>query len=188
MNRWVADTFGPSLLPAAGFEKIPAILKPVQSEWGVGCELLLDPADRTRIESMATGDFFWQEFIQGTQEYALHFLAIQGSILFSWLVKYVFETCLPIKSKRYPPVAIMSEPPAPVPGELARMISKLSYSGTGCVNFKYTAQGDLKFLELNPRFGGSLLSNFRGYCEAYIAAVSSLAGVHLKFSSVTPSP
>src|SRR5690242_5056196 len=71
--------------------KFPYLLKRRRSNWGVGTSIILSAANETFEEvavKLGTGDYFIQECIIGSTEYALHILADHGEVLFHSTVVY----------------------------------------------------------------------------------------------------
>ena len=68
------------------------------------------------------------------------------------------------------PASITPADPGPALGPCTAILEALGYEGTCCFNYKWE-EGALRFLELNPRFGGSLVGVVTEYVAAHLAAL-----------------
>lgn len=172
LNAWLRQRFGGDWLPGEGLARLPAVIKLANAEAGRRCFIV---HDASFIPSTLRGpEYFAQEYIVGLREYAWHFLAWHGEIHFSCIVSYDYQTAYYIRSPACKPVAVRYELSALPPPPAEEIVRALDYSGTGCMNYKIAADGSFKFIELNPRFGASLVERFGDYLAAYRQLLSSL--------------
>lgn len=152
-----------------GAPRIPYIRKPRRGEFGAGCRIVRSEGDAAREPH--GGDWFDQAFVPGAIEYALHMLRSDGKIRYFQAVRYEMSGPFEVRSAANVPVrAQLVEG-----GEAVRLfepiLAALDYAGTCCINFKMQGRTPM-ILEINPRFGGSLVHDITRYVDAYIDALA----------------
>jgi carbamoylphosphate synthase large subunit len=113
------------------------------------------------------------EYIPGTCEYAFHFLAKQGKVLWSGLVEHDHS-----ESGDWPYIRGQNGANgiSRTCGEIPRssvlyaIVDALDFTGTGCFDFK-VVDGTVKLFELNPRPGYSLAFWLNPYLNALVSHV-----------------
>jgi len=98
-----------------------------------------------------------QEYITGELEHVCHLVCKNGEIL--WHAGFVFTLTeasiirTPSNIQSISRVNITKE----VLSQFSACLKPLNFSGPCNIDFKFTPYGELKILEINPRFGGTLL-------------------------------
>ncbi|MFN3432926.1 MAG: hypothetical protein ACK4ZY_00880 [Sphingomonas sp.] len=170
LNRWLIDHgFGdtvPALLGPAP-DTFPYIRKTRRGDYGMGCRMIRGPGEDDGSDDP---EVFRQRAVEGPLEYVLHLLRVRGRIRFH--VAYVYDMGQPlgVRGAADRPATIASVDPGPVLGRCAAILDAMGYEGTCCFNYKLE-DGALRILEINPRFGGSLVGVVSDYLEAHLAAL-----------------
>lgn len=159
--------------------QFPYILKKRHDSFGENSAVVWNSEDELAMASMLQSpEYFCQTYIPGKVEYALHVLLVDGKVAYAKTVKYEFgrdfyvkgvnfnsgrRTILPDGRTTYlldnEHIAIFS-----------RMLTTLGYTGTCCINYKMH-DGLPMLLEINPRFGASLIGDINCYLEAYLGSL-----------------
>ena len=90
---------------------------------------------------------------------------------YSLCYRYDMGEPLSVRGRGAAPRLIEPADPAPAMGPCAAILDALAYEGTCCFNYKLEG-GRPMLLELNPRFGGSLVGDVTGYLQAHLAALA----------------
>lgn len=154
----IAAGFG-QYIPEMGLALTPPyILKKRIGEWGSECYIIRNSGDEeAQHDRIADPNYFCQEFISGTTEFATHILMVDGKIVKALNIKYKFSSGTPIKGQDAAHFKVIHH--CPYLDLFARILRTIQYEGLCCVNYK-VAKGQLFLLEINPRFGGSLAPYF----------------------------
>ena len=150
----IARGFG-NLVPKMGTSLLfPYIVKRRLDEWARHCHLVLDPAQEQALAPLrGDPDYFAQEFIVGSHEYATHILFSGGRIARSLTIEYVFDTPTPVKGQVKPVFRTIRR--CRFLGLFASILAAIDFEGICCINYKLRAGSPFIF-EINPRIGGSL--------------------------------
>jgi predicted ATP-grasp superfamily ATP-dependent carboligase len=149
----------------------PIIYKKKKDSWGLNSFLCFSE-DALKIfeSSIKTREFFKQEYVPGSSEYATHMLSVGGRVTYHSTVKYTFDFEFYVKGKWFPaPEPEFCDSPCYRP--LSAIIRRMKYTGTSCFNYKMAANG-LRLFEINPRFGHSLGLDINRYLAAYADALT----------------
>ncbi|MGR6327841.1 hypothetical protein ACU5AX_02130 [Sphingomonas sp. XXL09] len=169
-NRWlIGNGFGdavPELLGPSP-DVFPYIRKTRQGDFGFGCQMIQGPGEDDGAD---TPDVFRQRAIVGADEYVLHLLRVGGRVRFQVAYRYDMGQPLGVRGHADRPSAIMPTDPGPVLDRCIAILDALGFEGTCCFNYKLE-EGALRILELNPRFGGSLVGVVTDYVAAHLAAL-----------------
>ncbi|MDP9046914.1 MAG: hypothetical protein M3N14_02175 [Bacteroidota bacterium] len=136
----------------------PYILKKKVAEDGDNCYIISNPGKERELETLINSpEYFCQEIIQGTGEYATHILYKNGRLVSSLNIKYVFDDETPIKGQdKFISKKICNCPHLEL---FLSVLESIGFEGLCCFNYK-EIDGHPFILEVNPRFGGSLSSFF----------------------------
>jgi carbamoylphosphate synthase large subunit len=113
------------------------------------------------------------EYIPGTREYAFHFLAKHGKVIWSGLVEHDHSTGDDTPYVRGRDGAVGTSATCAESSELKvlhAIIEKLGFTGTGCFDFK-VVNGTPKIFELNPRPGYSIAMWINHYLSALLTHI-----------------
>ena len=162
---------------AAGFSaNIPAVYeaappglsirKPRRGAWGTGCALV-----SATERPPADDDHFFQAIVEGHEEFACSLVRRDDAIRYLFGVRYTMAGTRDIRSGANQPKLIEVIDASPQLELFARILRALDYEGTCCFNYKF-ADGTPKILEINPRFGASIILDIDNYVEAYLSALA----------------
>lgn len=170
LNRWLIDHgFGdvvPELLGPTP-NVFPYIRKTRTGDHGFGCRMI-----RATHEDDGSEDpnVFRQRAIEGPLEYVLHLLRVNGAIRFHVGYRYDMGQPLGVRGHADRPASIEPVDPGAALDACTAILDALGYEGTCCFNHKLE-EGQVRILELNPRFGGSLVGVVTDYVSAHLSAL-----------------
>lgn len=169
-NLWLIDHgFGdavPELLgprPTA----FPYIRKTRQGDFGIGCRMIRSADEDDGDDDPAV---FRQRAVPGAFEYVLHLLRVGGRIRFHVAYRYDMGQPLGVRGQADRPASITPADPGPALATCTAILAAMGFEGTCCFNYKLE-EGALRILEINPRFGGSLVGVVSDYVAAHLAAL-----------------
>ena len=132
----------------------PYILKKKTGEKGDDNYVIADAATENKYKHLIENpDYFCQEMVLGTKEYATHILIKDKKIVASLNVEYVFKSKTPIKGQDN--VISRRIVNTNYRDILAEILLSIGFEGICCFNYKIK-DGRPLFIEINPRFGASL--------------------------------
>ncbi len=151
------DQYIPKVTQGLGLTT-PYILKKRIGWWGTGCYIVRNYDDeKAQLDRINDPEYFCQELVHGSAEFATHILFIGGRIVKSLNIKYEFSIDTPIKGQDPDQLKVVHR--CPYLDLFARVLRTVQFEGLCCVNYKVT-NGQPFLLEINPRFGGSLAPYF----------------------------
>jgi ATP-grasp domain-containing protein len=155
LNRSLAaNGFGHFLPKEGGMLTYPYILKKRIDLSGKNSHLISDKQQEQVFSDLSTHpEYFSQDFIKGSYEYATHILFKNQRIVHSMNIEYKFNTETPIKGKDKSIYTMICH--CPYLDVFAAMLTSIGFNGLCCINYK-VCDNHLFLLEINPRFGGSL--------------------------------
>ena len=149
-----ANGFGRFLPKMGGALAYPYILKKRIDMSGKNSHLISNKQQEQVISDISTHpEYFSQNFIMGSYEYATHILFKNQRIVHSMNIEYKFNTETPIKGKDKSIYTMICH--CPYLDVFAAMLTSIGFNGLCCVNYKVCDNHPF-LLEINPRFGGSL--------------------------------
>ena len=166
-RRLVEIGFGdaiPALLPD-DTDVYPFVRKARRGDFGAGITVVRGPG-----EDGPTPDSFAQVAVAGADEYVLHLLRVDGAVRYSLCYRYDMGEPLAVRGQAGAARGIHPADPGPAWNTCLSVLDALGFEGTCCFNYKLEADRP-KILELNPRFGGSLVGDVTGYIAAHLAAI-----------------
>ncbi len=140
-----------------------AVIKPRHGEWGERIRIVDAPCT-------IAPDSFAQTAVLGRYEFALHAVRYDDEIRFLAVVRYDMGYDLIVRSDQHRAVDLHYIDPAPFAPFARLVLDALDYSGTACINFKLLGTTP-QILEVNPRYGASLGTNFTAYADAICSAL-----------------
>jgi hypothetical protein len=142
----------------------PYVVKKRTDIYGRNCRIIHDAGDEAACAGiLADPEYFTQQLVIGTNEYATHILFKDRRIR-CWLnVEYTFGTATPVKGKDK--VLVLRACRCPHLALFAEILKTVGFEGLCCVNYKESDGGQPMILENNPRFGGSLARYFFGFVK-----------------------
>lgn len=155
----------------------PFILKRRQASFGHDSYLVLTCTDldrlRRRVES---ADYFCQELVIDRLEYAAHFLVSDGRVRYHTTVEYDMQVPVFVRNAATRGITTRRNFVSPFLPVFCDILQAIGFTdGTCCFDYKLH-RGQLRLLELNPRFGGSLGGDLPTYMQAYIEALCDHPG------------
>ena len=134
--------------------QFPYILKKKTGEKGDDNYVISEAGAETKYKHLIENpDYFCQEMVLGTKEYATHILFRNNKIVASLNVEYIFKHKTPIKgqdnvfSRRIVNSSYLEI--------FTEMLLSIGFEGICCFNYKIKDSNPL-IIEINPRFGASL--------------------------------
>jgi len=134
--------------------KHPFILKKKTGEKGDDNYIIANAATETKYKHLIENpDYFCQELILGTKEYATHILFKNKTIIAALNIEYIFKNETPIKgqdiviSRRIVNTSYLDT--------FSEILQSIGFEGICCFNYK-VKEGKPYIIEINPRFGASL--------------------------------
>jgi hypothetical protein len=153
-----ANGFGHFLPKVGGALTYPYILKKRIDEGGRNSHLISDKQQEQALSDVLTHpEYFSQNFMRGSCEYATHILFKNRRIVHSINIEYKFTSETPIKGKDKPIYTMICH--CPYLDLFSNMLRSIGFNGLCCINYKVCDNHPF-ILEINPRFGGSLCSFF----------------------------
>jgi hypothetical protein len=151
----IAKGFG-YLIPNIECEQTyPYILKKKIDEWGENSHIIYNAKQEYIFSDALTNpEYFSQQLIIGSKEYATHILIKDMQIICSLTIEYNFETETPIKGKDEP-IYTKIIFPSPYLKVFSSVLTTINFNGLCCINYKVYKNSPF-IMEINPRFGGSL--------------------------------
>jgi predicted ATP-grasp superfamily ATP-dependent carboligase len=139
----------------------PYILKKSIGWFGTGCYIIRNRDDEeAQLARITDPEYFCQEFISGSTEFATHILFVGGKVVKALNIKYRFPIDTPIKGQDAVHLMVICR--CPYLSLFARVLRTIQFEGLCCVNYK-VVKGKPFLLEINPRFGGSLAPYFSSF-------------------------
>lgn len=153
-NQFLIENGFEMFIPKMHKPAYPYILKKRIDEWGENSHIVRNAQQEKLLASkICHPDYFCQELVTGTAEYATHIIIKNKRATCAINIKYVFEINTPIKGKDKPVyMRICRNPYIDI---FESILNRIDFEGLCCVNYKVQDQQP-KILEINPRFGGSL--------------------------------
>ncbi len=165
-RRLLALGFGelvPALLPDPPGE-YPFVRKARFGDFGQGVRLVRSPADDVPIP-----DSFCQRAVPGEGEDVLHVLRLDDRVRFAVAYRYAMAHPLAVRGAADRPLSTTPVDPGPALAEYEPILRALGFEGLGCFNYKWV-EGRPMIIELNPRFGGSLVGEVTAALDAMLSA------------------
>jgi carbamoylphosphate synthase large subunit len=156
----------PELLPDPP-AVFPYVRKARSGDFGDGIRIVRRPEDDRGRPPRS----FCQRAVEGAYEYVLHLLRVDGRIHYTLCYRYFMGDTLSVRGREQPARTISHAEPGRALRPCADILDALEFEGTCCFNYKWDA-GALRILELNPRFGGSLVGDVTNYVAAHLKALS----------------
>lgn len=170
LNHWLIDRgFGdtvPALLGPSP-DTYPYIRKTRRGDFGLGCRMIRGPGEDDGADDPA---IFRQRAVAGPREYVLHLLRVDGRIRFRLAYCYDMAQPLAVRGHADGAASITPADPGAALDTCAAILDAMDYEGTCCFNYKLE-DGCLRILEVNPRFGGSLVGEVTAYVAAHLEAL-----------------
>ena len=143
----------------------PYILKRRIGSWGKDCYIIRNREDEgAQLDRITDPNYFCQELVSGSSEFATHILFVNGRIVKSLNIKYEFADDTPIKGQSAERLRVVHR--CPYLNLFSRILLAIQFKGICCVNYK-VAKGQPFLLEINPRFGGSLAPYFFSFIRHF---------------------
>lgn len=165
---WMRDNGFGAILPAfqTATRAYPHVRKARFGEFGLGTHIVHGPWDEVE-----DGDsHFRQQAVPGRLEYALHLLRIGGRVRYARCYRYDMGQALGVRGAALTPLDCQPVDPGPALAPCVELLAALDYEGLCCINYKID-RGVLRVLEINPRFGGSLVEDVTAYVTAHLHAL-----------------
>lgn len=159
----------PELLPE-GVDTYPYVRKARHGDFGDGICMVRGPGE----DRDPPPGSFRQRAVPGEDEFVLHLLRVDGRIRYTLCYRYRMEGALTVRGRQDRPRLIEPAEPGEALPLCAAILDALAFEGTCCFNYKLEGERPM-ILELNPRFGGSLVGDVTAYVAAHLGAIGALA-------------
>ena len=177
LSAFVPATFDPRA--AAMF---PAVLKLTNRSAGEGIVVVKSAAELTAqlaSERFAGHSVLLQELIDADIDYVTHLVAVEGRILWHVTYSYALASTLIMRNRKN----FLSIGPSSVSPEdidlFEHFLRPLRFNGPANIDFRRRADGSIVILEINPRFGGSLMRpGYVADLRASVGAILAHATLH----------
>lgn len=171
-ERLIALGFGecvPELLPDPP-DSYPYIRKARHGDFGDGIRVVRKPED----DRDPPPGSFCQRAVEGADEFVLHMLRVDDRVRYTLCYRYDMGEALAVRGREDRPALIEPADPGSMLDICTDILDVLGFEGTCCFNYKLEG-GRPMILELNPRFGGSLVGDVTNYVAAHLEAIGALA-------------
>jgi hypothetical protein len=159
----IENGFGNYIPKIGGKQSYPYILKKSIGHSSENCHIIFDAQQEQNLSAILTNpEYFTQELISGSNEYATHILFKNKRIISSLNVEYSFDTATPIKGKNKPLYTRICQ--CPYLDVFSAILLLIGFEGLCCFNYK-DFESLLYIIEINPRFGGSLAPYFSSFIK-----------------------
>lgn len=145
---------------SASAPQFPCVLKRLDLNSGRGVAIVRNAAELAALlhETPWVGHpYLLQEVIEGTADYVTHAVCRSGEILWHRSYRYELNACDPIQRPGNFGKTSRIDAKAEVLQVVSSLLEPIGYDGPLAVDYRFTTDGTLKILEVNPRFGGSLM-------------------------------
>ena len=152
--------FGAYVPQTTGDMGFPYILKKKTDTWGLNSHLIPDVACETALlATLDERDYFKQQLVPGSEEYATHLIVRDGRVLSSLTIKHSFRRDAFVfgMGGLRPEFRTVSQ--CSHLALFGNILKSIGFSGLCCVDYKLQ-NGIPAIFEINPRFGGSLAPFF----------------------------
>jgi hypothetical protein len=169
----------PPLLDECNTGQFPYIVKKRHDGFGRNSFIVWNAQDeRTLAPRIHSPEYFRQTYISGNVEYALHILLVDQRVAYARTVKYELGRKFYVKGANLnlgrrallPDIRTTYLPDNEYIATFSSILVALGYVGTCCINYKMH-DGLPMLLEINPRFGASLIGDINRYMEAYLCSL-----------------
>ncbi|WP_404306939.1 ATP-grasp domain-containing protein [Neorhodopirellula lusitana] len=159
-------------LPVSGDHlDYPFVLKQRVSAFGKGTYIVDGPVREREARTLLNGEpAFKQELVQGDQEYATHVIMAKGRAVFSGTCRYHFPTDAYVKGQYCRPMKRDVLSCSPHIELFEKMLRAIDYEGFCCIDYKMDGEKP-RLLEINPRFGETMLLFINEALPVYQAAI-----------------
>jgi len=140
---------------------VPCIIKKRRDQLGANSHLVrtLDQADEAR-EKLVSGDYYCQEVVESQDEYATHLLIREGRAVCDLTIAYRHRDSVFVQGRDRP--LYKGVVPTRHLELFTAVLNAIGFEGLCCIDYK-EVRGEPRLLEINPRFGGSLVLFFFGF-------------------------
>lgn len=168
-NLWLVEqgfgAFVPELLPDPP-TTYPYIRKARHGTFGQGIRIVRGPED----EDAPDPETFVQRIAEGRYEYVLHLLRVDGQVRFQLCYRYDMVEAMSVRGQGQEALSTEPAEPGRALEPCLAILHALDFEGTCCFNYKIV-DGAMQLIELNPRFGGSLVGEVTNYVAAHLDAL-----------------
>jgi carbamoylphosphate synthase large subunit len=150
---------------------IPYVIKKKVGEWGEGISIIKNKSEERNYHlELHSSEYYKQEYIEGKKESTTHIIISDGKIIYDRTIEFFYNENYYIKGKDYKPKSSRMLESNPLIIRFERILNKLEFQGICCFNYK-KARGKVYILEINPRFGSSLMPYVNEVIECYLSVL-----------------
>ncbi len=152
--------FGRNVPRISGEIGFPYLLKKKTDNWGMHSHLIADETRETSLlATIDCKDYFKQELVRGSEEYATHLIIQEGRVLASLTIKHSFRDDAFVFGMQGLRPEFREVSSCAHVALFADILNSIGFSGLCCIDYKIRNGIPLIF-EINPRFGASLAPFF----------------------------
>ncbi len=166
--------------------RFPCVIKRTNLNAGTGIERVTSQAHLTTLLSeqpWAGQPFVLQDYMANSMEYCSHLVCKSGDIIWDCSFAYSMNDALPIRGSglnRAAPAPQVFTPPHHILSQIRAFLKPLEFTGPCNVDYKIGADGNIRVLEINPRFGGTLMAGSnRHHLEGLLRCIIANASLTL---------
>lgn len=153
---------------------LPYVLKKKGALSGHEIFVVRTPAeDALLAERLASDQYFCQTYVDSCIEYATHMLIAEGEVRYHSTNQYWMAPHA-VKGNDAKPIReiVGLEIESGIIAELTGVARSIGFEGPCCMDYKLQA-GQIRLMEINPRFGFSLFRDINRFLDAYAAALTA---------------
>ena len=152
--------FGAYVPQITGEVGFPYILKKKTDNWGLNSHLIPDVGCETALlATLDEKDYFKQQLVLGSEEYATHLIVRDGRVLSSLTIRHSFRRDAFVFGMEGLRPEFRTVSQCSHLGLFGDILKSVGFNGLCCVDYKLQ-NGIPAIFEINPRFGGSLAPFF----------------------------
>ncbi len=164
-QKMIENNFGDYIPQINGDLSYPLFFKKKRDMGGENAYFIENrEQELTLLNTVNSDDYFRQEFISGTSEYATHIFFDKQRIVRSITLEYIFEKegAVGSKDKMF---GIKMHRGCPYIDLFTAILNSIGYEGICCIDYKVINNRPCIF-EINPRFGGNLSLYFFSFIRS----------------------
>jgi len=156
----IGHGFGKHIPRISGDIGFPYLLKKKTDNWGMNTHLVQDASsEKALLAALNSPDYFKQELIPGSEEYATHLVLHERRILCSLTIKHSFVRDAFVFGLNGLRPEFRTVTSCRHLNLFTDILNSIGFSGLCCIDYKIH-NGSPAIFEINPRFGASLAPFF----------------------------
>ncbi len=150
----------------------PYVIKKRIDADGENTVIVDDKETESRYKNeLVSDEFFTQEYIEGSDEYAMHIIMHKKEVIYYKTMKYTFEQNKFVKGSRYKQYSQTIVDHSHFIDQFQNILNTINYEGICCIDYKVINEY-IKIFEINARMGASLSEYIDEALYAYANALN----------------